>query len=297
MSKTVFDKSKVVVIVGQTATGKSALAVLLAKEFNGEIISADSRQVYTGLDIGSGKITKKEMKGIPHHLLDVINPKKKFTVVDFKNLAEKKIEEILKSGKVPIIAGGTGFYIDTVVKGEIYPEVKPNLKLRKELSTKTTEVLFKMLQKIDKNRAKTIDSKNPVRLIRAIEIAKTLGHVPKKSEVKPRYEFIKIGLELSQQDLKRNIEKRVKKMFRAGLLKEIENLKKKGISKKRLAEFGFEYNDPTLEKVILGTLQYAKRQATWFKRDQEIKWFTPSEVEGFKQGEFEKIKRYIKKSL
>ncbi len=266
-------KPLVIVILGPTATGKSELAVKIAKKIKGEIISADSRQVYKGLDIGTGKITKKEMKGVPHYLLDVANPKKKFTVAKYKKLAEEKIEEILARGKTPIICGGTGFYIDAITKGIVFPEVSPNSKLRKFLENKSAEELFNILKKLDRTRAKTIDAKNKVRLVRAIEIAKYLGKVPKIKITKSPYEFVKIGPYLPPDELKRKIEKRVKKMFKDGLLDEIKKLKKKGISKKRLQELGFEYNNPSLEEVIKETLKYTKRQMTWFKRDKEIKWF------------------------
>lgn len=267
---------KVIVILGQTATGKSALAVKLARKINGEIISADSRQVYKGLDIGTGKITKEEMMGIPHYLLDVVHPKKKFTVVEYKKLAEEKIEEIIAKGKIPILCGGTGFYIDAITKGAVFPEVPPNLKLRKALEKKTASELFKMLKKLDKARADNIDAKNKVRLIRAIEIAKALGKVPKIKENRPKYKFIKIGLYLPAEKLKKKVEKRVKQMLKDGLLKEIARLKKSGVSEKRLREFGFEYDKPTEEKVIRETLKYAKRQMTWFKRDKKIKWLDAS---------------------
>lgn len=270
-------KPKVIVIVGQTATGKSALAVKIAKKISGEIISADSRQVYKYLDIGTGKITKKEMGGVPHHLLDVANPKNKFAVTEYQKKAIYAMAEIIKKGKTPIIVGGTGFYIDVITKGVIFPEVPPNLRLRKSLESKCTEALFEMLKKVDKARAKNIDSKNKVRLIRAIEIAKALGKVPKIKETESPYTFIKIGLYLPEGELKKKIQKRVKSMFKAGLLNEIKKLKKMGVSKKRLAELGFEYNDPTYEKVVAETLKYAKRQMTWFKRDKEIKWLTTKE--------------------
>lgn len=278
MSKRLFDinkKNKVVVILGPTAIGKSALAVKLAKKIGGEIISADSRQIYKHLDIGTGKITEKEMKGIPHHGLDIANPKRKFTVVQYKKYADKKIMEIISRGHVPIICGGTGFYIDAVTHGQIFPEVKENKKLRKELENKSLEELNKILKKLDKVRAKNIDTKNKVRLIRAIEIASALGKVPLTTEARPQYEFIKIGLILPLPELEKKIEKRVKGMFKSGLLKEIENLKNSGISKKRLKEFGFEYDNPTVESVILGSRQYAKRQNTWFKRDKKIIWISP----------------------
>lgn len=279
-------KPKVIVILGPTASGKSTLSVKIAKGLavsgvEAEIISADSRQVYKGLDIGTGKITTKEMYGIPHHLLDVANPKKKFTVVNYKKLADKKIKEILSRGNVPIICGGTGFYIDAVVKGITLPPVPPNAKLRAMLSKNSAQENFKILQKLDKRRAKDIKEQNAVnnnvRVIRAIEIATALGKVPKITEDSPLYQFIKIGVALPLLELEKKIETRVKKMFKSGLLKEIENLKKSGVSEKRLKEFGFEYDNPTIQSVILGSVQYAKRQMTWFKRDKEIIWFKPDE--------------------
>ena len=267
---------KILVIVGGTATGKSELAIKLALKLGGEVISADSRQVYKGLDVGTGKISQKDMRGIPHYLIDIVSPKKKFTVVDFKKLADKKIKEIIKKGKLPIICGGTGFYIDAVTKGVVLPEVPPNNKLRKELEGKTTEELVLTLQKFDTTRAQNIDTKNRVRLIRAIEIAKALGKVPAIVEEKPEYKFIKIGLMLPEELFQKKVKTRVRGMFKAGLLKERESLKKSGVSEKRLEEFGFEYNNPTEESVIKETLRYAKRQMTWFKRDKEIYWLNTS---------------------
>ncbi len=269
---------KVFVILGQTATGKSNLAVKIAKKVNGEIISADSRQVYKNLDIGTGKITEKEMRSIPHHLLDVANPKKKFTVVEYKKLAEEKIEEIINKNKTPIICGGTGFYIDAITKGIVFPEVPPNNELRKILEKKSPEQLFKILEKLDPVRAKNIDKNNKVRIIRAIEIAKALGKVPLITEATPPYRFIKIGLYLPSEKLEKKVKLRVKKMFTAGLLNEIKKLKTSGITNKRLKELGFEYDDPTYEKVVSETLKYAKRQMTWFKRDKSIKWFDASKI-------------------
>ncbi len=273
---------KIIVILGQTATGKSDLSVKIAKKIKGEIISADSRQVYKGLDIGTGKITKKEMKGVPHHLLDVITPKKVFTVSQYKELVDKKIKEILKRNKIPIICGGTGFYIDAITKGMILPEVPPNTKLRKVLEKKSLGMLVKMLQKLDPRRSKEIDIKNKVRLIRAIEVAKALGKVPKIIIKKPKYTFIKVGLYLPENKLQDKIQKRVSNMFKKGLIKEVTNLK---LSQKRLKELGFEYFKPEKENVIKETIKYAKRQMTWFKRDPQIKWFEPSE--------YKKIEKYI----
>ncbi len=294
-------KPKVIVLLGQTSTGKSDIAVMLAKKFNGEVISADSRQVYKGLDIGSGKITKKEMKGVPHHLLDVTIPKKTFTVTDFKNLADRKIKEILAKGKTPILAGGTGFYIDAVVSGTVFPEVPPNENLRKTLDRKTPEQLFAMLQKLDRIRSKTIDRYNKVRLVRAIEIAKHLGKVPRVKVRPSQYEFIKIGLHLPEQELKAKIEKRLLVRIKKGMLEEAENLHKKGLSWKRMEELGLEYRYMALylqnkitKKEMLQELktkiyQYAKRQKTWFQRDKNTQWCEPRN--------YEEIEKYISEKL
>ena len=216
------------------------------------------------------------MSGVPHHLIDIANPKHKFTVTEYQKLAIYAMAEIIKRGKTPIICGGTGFYIDAITKGVVFPKVPPNLKLRKILEKKSEIELLKILRELDKTRAKNIDAKNKVRLIRAIEIAKALGKVPKIMEETPPYKFIKIGLYLPEDKLKKKVEIRVKNMFEAGLLNEIKKLKKAGISDKRLKEFGFEYFKPTPEKVISETLKYAKRQMTWFKRDKEIKWLDAS---------------------
>ncbi|OHB10150.1 MAG: tRNA (adenosine(37)-N6)-dimethylallyltransferase MiaA [Candidatus Zambryskibacteria bacterium RIFCSPLOWO2_12_FULL_45_14] len=272
---------KVLVILGPTASGKSELAVRLAKKLNGEIISADSRQVYKGLDIGTGKITKKEMRGIPHHLLDVADPKKQFSVAQYKKLAEEKIKEI----DFPIVVGGTGFYIDALTGRVNFPEVPPNKLLRNKLNKLSKEKLFKILKKKDPRRAKEIDPHNKVRLVRALEIIAKIGSVPPLGNLVSKWEFIYIGIK--PEDLDKRIEKRVKKMFRQGLLKEIKKLKRSGISNKRLKELGFEYWNPTEENLIRNTRRYAKRQMTWFKRNpperpsgragKKIRWFKPTQ--------------------
>lgn len=278
---------KVIVIVGPTASGKSDLAVQLAKKFNGEVISADSRQVYKGLDTGTGKITKKEMFGVPHYLLDVASPKKIFTASDFKKLAEEKIEEIIKRGKMPLVCGGTGFYIDAVLGEKQIPEVPPNLKLRKQLEKKSADKLFEILKKLDPERAKNIDSKNPRRLVRAIEICKALGKVPKFESRIMKYEVCKIGIRISDEELKTRINKRIEKWFKRGLLKEVKNLHKQGLSWKRMSEIGLEYKlvalhlqkkiskKELIERMQTETRAYAKRQMTWFKKDKNVVWIEP----------------------
>jgi len=294
---------KVLVILGPTASGKSNLAIRLAKLAHGkqfkkigihgaEIISADSRQVYKGLNVGTGKITKKEMKGVPHHLLDVASPKTQFSVDLFISKAKEAIKLIEARDALPIVVGGTGFYIDALAGKISLPDVAPNKSLRRKLNKFSKEKLFKMLQKKDPRRAKNIDPNNKVRLVRALEIIDSLGKVPKLQHSVLQQKFIYVGLK--PENLNKRIEKRVKKMFKDGLLNEIKKLK---LSDKRLKELGFEYWHPTEESVIRGTKRYAKRQMTWFKRNKEIKWFILSAVEGLSQREFRKIEKYVKEKI
>ena len=238
------------------------------------------------MDLGTGKITKKEMQGVPHHLLDVVNPKKVFSVSDFKKLADKKIGGIIKRGHVPIICGGTGFYIDAVIDGAILPEVPPNKKLRAVLEKKSAEQLYVMLKKLDKTRATNIDTRNKVRLIRAIEIAKALGKVPKVKKVE-KYEVMKIGLTLPDETLKERIYTRLLARIKKGMLREIKNLHDSGVSWKRMNDLGLEYRygalylqgklskQEMIEKLNTEIWHYAKRQRTWFKRDKGTVWVDP----------------------
>lgn len=295
-------KPKIIVILGQTATGKSDFAVQIAKKIGGEIISADSRQVYKGMNLGTGKITKAEMQGVPHHLLDVANPKKIFSVSDYKRLADKKVKEILKRGNVPILCGGTGFYIDAVVDGVILPEVAPNPKLRETLEKKPNEVLFKMLEKLDPIRAENIDAKNKVRLIRAIEITKAQGSVPQVIK-QNNYDVLKIGLTLPDEVLKEKIYKRLIARMKKGMLKEIENLHKNGLSWKRMESLGLEYRygalylqgkmtkQEMIEKLNTESWHYAKRQKTWFKRDKDTIWIDPRKLN--QKFFYTKVRKYL----
>lgn len=248
--------NKLIVILGPTASGKTDLSIKLAKKFNGEIISADSRQVYKGLDIGSGKVTKKEMKGISHYLLDVANPKRKFSVSQYQKIALKKIKEIQKRGKIPFLVGGTGFYIQSVVDGIIIPEVKPDWKLRKKLEKKSNEELFLMLKKLDPKRAEVIDKHNPRRLVRAIEIVLTTGKpVPPltSKSLTPEFSIFQIGIKKSPEELKKAIHKRLLKRIK-GIILEIKKLKKTGLSWQRLEEFGLEYR--FVAQYLQGRLAY-----------------------------------------
>lgn len=284
--------TKVIVILGRTASGKSDLAVDIAIKYNGEVISADSRQVYKGLDIGTGKITTTEMRGIKHYLLDVADPKTKFSVSEYKSMAENAINEILNKGKIPILCGGTGYYIDSLIHDLKIPEVKPNIKLRKELSLKSTGELFSMLQKIDTERSENIDAKNPHRLIRAIEIAKELGKVPQLPTQKSyKYSVLKIGIETTDETLKERIKVRLLKRIKEGMIGEAKKLHIEGLSFKRMEELGLEYKyealflqgklseEEFIEQLGNAIWQYAKRQKTWFKRDREINWVKLEEKE------------------
>ncbi|MDI6734351.1 MAG: tRNA (adenosine(37)-N6)-dimethylallyltransferase MiaA [Patescibacteria group bacterium] len=276
---------KIIIIVGPTASGKSDLAVFVARRVSGEIISADSRQIYKSLDIGSGKITRSEMKKTPHHLLDIANPKKVFTVAKYQKIANKKIKEIWLKNKTPIICGGTGFYIQSLIDGLVIPRVKPKPKLRRELFKKSTEDLFKMIQKKDKERAKNIDAHNKVRLVRALEIIDSLGKVPKIKTNPLKAEILIIGIKKEKKVLQKLIKIRLLKRIKIGLIKEVINLhNKQKISWKKLESFGLEYRyiahylqnkiskNEIIEKLLTEIYHYAKRQMTWFKRDGRIHW-------------------------
>lgn len=262
---------KILVILGPTASGKSDLAVVLAKKFNGEIISADSRQVYRGLDIGTGKVpllyarkkrasTKAStppilrMGGVPtwhgviHHLLDVASPKKQFSVADYQKLGRKALEAIWAKNKLPIICGGTGLYIDALINNTSLPDVPPDPELRAKLERLSVPELFKKLQKLDPARAKNIDPKNPRRLIRALEIVlKTGAPVPAQhSNIlenvgMSEYDILKIGIGINPEKLRERIRARLLKRMREGMVAEAKRLHQKGLSWKRMEELGLEY--------------------------------------------------------
>lgn len=291
--------NKLIVILGPTASGKSALAVKLARLFNGEVISADSRQVYKGLDVGSGKITKKEMQGIPHYLLDVASPRRRFTVAQYQKLALRAIAQIQRRGKIPFLVGGTGFYIQSIVDSTVFPEVPPNRALRARLAKKSVAELFAVLKKLDPARAATIDTKNPHRLIRAIEIVTATGRpVPKvgRGPTSTHFDTVQIGITKSPVELKKAIAKRLKKRIKK-IIAEVKKLHANGLSWRRLEELGLEYRytaqylqyktrapkdlgaRPSTQQELSALVQkeserFAKRQMTWFKRDKRIYWIT-----------------------
>jgi len=294
------NKPKIIVVVGPTSSGKSDLAVEIAKKLNGEVISVDSRQVYRGLDIGSGKITKKEMKGIPHHLLDVASPKKVFTASQFVTKGRRAIEVILKRGNVPVLAGGTGFYLSALL-GEIsLPNVEPNEKLRASLEKLSNEKLLDKLEELDPERAGNIDMYNTPQIIRAIEIATVVGKVPEQNTASI-YSTLKIGISVDKKVLEERINTRLITRLKKGMLKEAERLHKDGVSWKRMESLGLEYRymsrhlkgelskEEMIDTLKIKSRQYAKRQRTWFKRDKEIKWVTLAELT--------KVEKMVKKFL
>lgn len=297
-------KQKIIVVLGPTASGKSDLAVALAKRFNGEIISADSRQVYKGLNIGTGKITKREMRGVRHYLLDVASPKNMFTVTEWKEMAERIIADIARRGKLPIICGGTGLYIQSIVDDIAIPKVPPNMKLRMQLEKKTPVQLFTLLLKLDPARAKTIDPHNPRRLIRAIEIASALGSVPiLNTKQQGKYDILQIGIKTPDEILKKRIRSRLLRHLKHGMISETRRLHTQGLSWRRMDELGLEYRllaqhlqgklakNELAEQLNTAIWHYARRQKTWFKRNKEIVW-----VSSAKNKKIERtIARFLKK--
>ncbi len=273
------NKPKLIVVLGPTASGKSQYALKLVKRIGGEIISADSRQVYRGLDIGTAKI-----KG--QLCTDIAAIKTASSVTEWKKCADEAITAISRGGKVPILVGGSAFYIRAVTEGMLVPAVSPNPKLRAKLEKKSLELLLRILQKKDPGRAKTIDRKNKRRVIRALEIIEFLGKVP-KLKIRLKYAVKFIGIKRPPEDLKKRIERRTQEMLRKGLIREVKKLRRAGISWKRFMELGFEYKYPALyiqkkisrgemiDKINKETIAYTRRQMLWWKRDRRIKWISP----------------------
>lgn len=274
---------KIIVIVGPTASGKTSLSIKIAKEFGGEIISADSRQVYQGLNIGTGKVSPEEMQGVPHHMLDVVDPLEMYTAHDFVRDGRVAIDTILSQNKLPIIVGGTFLYVDALLGTVSTPEVPPNPELRNHLETQSCERLFALLTEKDPERAATIDTANKRRLIRALEIIEALGVVPKtKNEL--HYNALTFGVTISKEALHENIIKRLDDRLSRGMIEEVQTLHQNGLSYERLKELGIEYqyigeflqekisHEEMRTQIITKSMQYAKRQMTWLKRKENITW-------------------------
>lgn len=268
----------IIVVAGPTASGKSDFAVDLALKRNGEIISADSRQVYTGLDIGTGKITQPEMKGIPHHMLDIVNINDEFSVATFKALATPILLDILARNKTPIICGGTGQYIDALIYDMETPKVGPNHELRKVLEAKNEDELFAELAEKDPYRADTVDRYNKVRLIRALEIVYELGFVPPLHTPTLLYETEFYLMSPSRELLRTRIEKRLEKRLATGMIEEVKKIHEQGFDSEKMKRFGLEYEsiakhlegkitkEEMKQDIITKSMQYVKRQETWNKK-------------------------------
>lgn len=280
-------KPKIIAIVGPTASGKTSLSIQLAKALNGEVISADSRQIYRGMDIGTAKVTPEEMQGVPHHLIDIIEPNENYTATDFKKDATDTILDIQSRGHLPIIAGGTFFYLD-ILRGKMdAAPVEPNLALREHLETLPTEILFKMLEQKDSARAESIDKHNRRRLIRSLEIIESLGSVPTVTPSDSPYDWLIIGLQVDKETILNNYQGRLEEWLKAGFLEEVTSLLEAGVSRERFKEIGYEYTlaldyidrkiseDEFKQRFIEKNWQFAKRQIMWLKRDTEIEWFVP----------------------
>ena len=288
---------RVLAVVGLTATGKTDLAIELALRFNGEVISADSRQVYRGLDLGTGKVTSAEMRGVPHHMLDVAEPNDRYTVARFQTSALAAIDDILSRGALPIICGGTGMYIDSLLDDAPLPHVPPNPELRATLEGLSAAELYGRLTTLDPQRASTIDQYNPHRIVRAIEIATALGHVPEMPVVKPRFDALIIGLDMNDREVHaKRVHDRISTRIDAGMLEEALRLHTEGMSLSRMRELGLEYRHlaqwiesgamrdtlsiTTFTDLLAADIRaYARRQRTWFKRRAQIEWFDPTEID------------------
>lgn len=282
----------IVIIVGPTASGKTAASIRLAKKIHGAVISADSRQVYKGLNIGSGKVTKKEVAGVPHFCLDLVSPRTTYTAARFVKDATKALLAIEATGRIPIVCGGTGFYIDALTGRMPLASVPADSALRTKLAQKSPAILLKMLRALNPQKAETIDQRNKVRIIRAIEVARyekkhgvsaTTHHDALKNHT-----LIWVGIKKEKPELDKLIEKRLKKRW-SKILQETSLLHAAGVSWKRLYDFGLEYRYASIAlrgfmspEQAYGELtkeikHYAKRQMTWFKRNTEIKWVGSSQ--------------------
>lgn len=291
-------KSKIVVILGPTASGKSALAIELALRFNGEVINADSMQVYRYMDIGTAKPSPEERQRVPHHLIDIVDPDEDYTAADFKRDAEEKIAEITSRGKNVFIAGGTGLYIRALTQGLFEgPGAEKTLRdeLKREAEVHGKEALYGRLKRIDPASAASIHPNNLVRVIRAIEVyelsKRPISELQKEHGFRAsKYDVMKVGIAKEREALYRDIDARVDMMMRAGLLEETKRLMDAGYSIDLKPMCGLGYKEMSgflrgeyalvqaVELIKRNTRHYAKRQMTWFRKEAGVKWFTPPEL-------------------
>ena len=270
--------------MGTNASGKSELGIRLARRFGGEIISADSRQVYRGLDLGSGKITPEQARIVPHHLIDVADVADYYSLAQYQQAAHRAIDAITQAGNMPLLVGGTGLYVSALVEGYELVDVPPNEPLRAELETLSLNQLVERLEKADPEAASHIDKKNSRRIIRAIEIA-SAGHTHSAGRKRsPRYDCLQLGLSWPREILEQRIEKRLQDRLAGGIIEEVAGLRRRGVSDVRLEKLGLEYRyitrhlrgeldlDELRLQLGIAIRQLAKDQLTWFKRDHRIIW-------------------------
>ncbi|PKL72680.1 tRNA (adenosine(37)-N6)-dimethylallyltransferase MiaA [Candidatus Kuenenbacteria bacterium HGW-Kuenenbacteria-1] len=304
-------KPQLIVILGPTASGKSELALKLAKKFNGEIVSADSRQIYKKMNIGTNKIKNKKLSlnevkelkvkslnnkvqiinNIPHYMIDIINPNKEFSLAKYKKMTIKIIKNIQKQGKIPFLVGGTGLYISSIINNFQIPKVPPNTKLREKIENEIKkygiEKVYQKLLKLDPETEKFVQKNNARRIIRALEVCLSKGKLfsQQRQKNKPLFRVLQLGIKTNRKKLLEKINQRVDQMIKDGLIKEVTELAKKynwnlqsmsGIGYKQMGMYlRNEINlDETIELIKRDTRRYARRQMTWFKKDDRINWIS-----------------------
>ena len=293
------DKPKVIVICGPTASGKTALSIELAKKINGEIISSDSMQIYKYMDIGTAKTTQEEMQGIKHYLLDFVEPSQRYSVAEFKKDAEKAIEEILQKGKTPIIVGGTGLYVDSLIYGIEYQTIEFDEQYRKQLEERVEkeglETLYNEAKKIDPQAIEKISLNDKKRILRILEIYKATGKNKTEQEIESRkngvkYDYKVFVINMDREKLYERINKRVDIMIENGLIEEVEKLLEKykefptamqGLGYKEVVEYlqGKVSKEEMIENIKRETRRYAKRQLTWFRKNKQTIWIEPCDIQ------------------
>lgn len=274
---------KLVVIAGTNASGKSGLGIELAEKFNAEIVSADSRQVFEGLDLGSGKVTKEEMKGIRHHLLDVAKPNDFFSLSDYQSLAYSAVDDIVSRGKTPFLVGGTGLYVNSVVDGYNLSTVAPDMELRQSVEAKTLQELIDILKAENPKVLETLDVKNKRRVERAVE--KTLSGDKKENSKEPRYETLVLGVTWPRDVLYERIRERLDRRLSEGMIEEVVGLRERGATDEFLYKLGLEYRyilmylrgefdsfDSFYNKLFMEIRHLAKEQMTWFRKRSDMHW-------------------------
>ena len=286
------EKQKVIVICGPTASGKTRLSIELAKKLDGEIVSADSMQIYKEMNIGTAKPTKEEMQGIKHYLLDFISPDQRYSVAEYKKDAIEAIEKIIEKGKVPIVIGGTGLYINSLIYGIEYPEIEIDLNYREELEkiaeTEGVNKLYEMTKKIDAEAMKTISTNDKKRICRVLEIYHATGKTKTEQEREsrkngPKYNYLVFGINMEREKLYDRINRRVDIMLEDGLIEEVKEISEKykefptamqGLGYKEVVQYlnGDISKENMINKIKMETRRYAKRQLTWFRRYENITW-------------------------